>query len=270
MNWKNLLIGKWSWKRPFISLASIYILLALFAVSCADKIIFQPPAPSYSSSIPGYTTIAPNSDQPIAAIHLKAKPGKPTILFSHGNAEDIGQLTDIFTALNERGFGVIAYDYPGYGLTQGKPTEESTQIAIQKTWDYALASGIPPSSIILLGRSIGSGPSIWLASQNQPAALILISPLKSVYSIPFKYPIFPGDRYPNLKRIKNIHTPLLVIHSENDEIISFSHGKAIHEASPAKIKSLKPLTETGHNDMFYHKSDEIFDTITTFINNLPK
>jgi abhydrolase domain-containing protein 17 len=121
---------------------------------------------------------------------------------------------------------------------------------------------------LLIGKWSWKRPFISLASIY--LILILISPLKSVYSIPFKYSIFPGDRYPNLKRIKTIHSPLLVIHSENDEVISYSHGKAIHDASPAKIKSLKPIPDAGHNDMFYHKSDEIFDTIATFINNLPK
>jgi alpha-beta hydrolase superfamily lysophospholipase len=270
MNWKRILIGKWSWKRPFISLAFIYILLCIVAVSCADRIIFQPQASSYSENIQGFTTIAPKSAQPVAAIHLKAKPNSPTILYSHGNAEDIGQNIDIFTALHERGFGVIAYDYPGYGLSSGSSTETSTQQAIQSAWDHAINSGIPPSSIVILGRSIGSGPSVWLASHTKPAGLILISPLKSAYSVAFKYPIFPGDLFPNYKRIAKIHTPLLVIHGENDEVIPFSHGQAIYQNSPSHLKKFAPIKNTGHNDLFYLASNEILDSITDFIHRLPK
>jgi abhydrolase domain-containing protein 17 len=270
MNWKRLLIGKWSWKRPFISLGSIYILLCLFAVFFADRMIFMPPDPNYADNLKGFTRIDSKKTGTIAAIHLKAKPGESTIIYSHGNAEDTGMCIDVIYALHRKGYGVIAYDYPGYGLSAGKPTESSTQEAIQATWDYAINSGIPESSIIILGQSIGSGPSVWLASHTKPAGLILISPLKSVYCVPFGRPIFPCDRFPNYKRIPKIHTPLLVIHSEQDEVIPFSHGKELFEISPASNKFLVPIKETGHNDMYHYASEEIFDAIDTFIKQLPK
>jgi abhydrolase domain-containing protein 17 len=270
MNWKRILIGKWNWKRPFISLGSIYILLGLFAVSCADRLIFVPPSASYSENIQGFTQIPSKSAAPIAAIHLKAKPNAPTIIYSHGNAEDIGQNIDIFQTLHDRGFGVIAYDYPGYGLSPGRPTETSTQQSIQAVWDHAIQSGISPSSIVIVGRSIGTGPSVWLASHTQPAGLILISPLKSAYAVAFKYPIFPGDLFPNYKRIANIQTPLLVIHGENDEVIPFSHGQSIYQHSAASNKYFAPIKNSGHNDLFYNASNEIIDAMVEFIHQLPK
>jgi alpha-beta hydrolase superfamily lysophospholipase len=270
MNLKRLLIGKWNWKRPFISLGSIYLMLAIFAVSCADSIIFQPPHPTYTQEIEGFTKIPAANHGTVAALHLKAKPDARTILYSHGNAEDIGQLIEIFTALNDLGFGVIAYDYPGYGLSPGKPSEATTEQSIQAAWDYAIQSGISPSNLVILGQSIGTGPSVWLSSTKKPAGLILISPMKSVYSIPFKYPIFPGDRFPSIKRIKTINTPLLVIHGRYDEVIPYNHGVAIYENSPAKKKSLKTIENCGHNDLYYRASDEIFDSIEHFINDLPK
>lgn len=270
MNWKRILIGTWSWRRPFISLGSIYVLLCIAAVSCADRMIFLPPAPSYTETIQGYTKITSKTAQPVAAIHLKAPPNAPTIIYSHGNAEDIGLSINFFKALHKRGFGVIAYDYPGYGLSPGKPTEESTEQAIKSAWEYAVKSGISPSSIVIVGRSIGSGPSVWLASQNKPAGLILISPLKSAYAVAFKYPIFPGDLFPNYKRIADIHTPLLVIHGERDDIIPYSHGQAIYQNSPAPNKSLVPIKNSGHNDLFENASDQILDSMTDFIHQLPK
>lgn len=270
MNWKRLLIGKWSWKRPFISLGSIYVLLCIVAVSCADRMIFLPPAASYTESLQGYTKIEPKGAAPVAAIHLKAKPNSPTIIYSHGNAEDIGHNIDIFNDLHRRGFGVIAYDYPGYGLSPGKPTEATTQQAIKSAWDYAIRSGISPSSIVIVGRSVGSGPSVWLASQTKPAGLVLISPLKSAYTVAFKYPIFPGDLFQNYKLITDINTPLLVIHGENDEVIPFSHGLEIYQKSPATNKFLVPIKDSGHNDLFYNASDHILNSMTEFIHQLPK
>jgi len=270
MDWKRIrriVIGRWNWKRPFISLASIYILLAITACSFADRIIFQPPPRSYTSELAGLKMMSEGGTEPIALIHLKAPPGAPTIIYSHGNAEDIGQNMDIFMEWHDAGFGVIAYDYPGYGLSPGISTETTTEESIKRVWDYAVAAGIPPSSLVIIGRSIGSGPSVWLASSVDPAGLILISPLKSAFTtaIPLPFAIFPGDRFPNLKRIKNIKTPLLVIHGENDRVIPASHGRAIHENSPAARKSFIGIPDAGHNDLFAVGPDEIFTETSVFI-----
>lgn len=272
MNWKRILIGKWNWKRPFYSLAFIYVALAIIAVSCADRIIFQPPPASYSQDLEGFRFIGSNDETQIAAVHLEARPGAPTLIYSHGNAEDIGQNMDIFQEWNSRGLGVIAYDYPGYGLSPGTATEKSTQETIRRIWDHAVSSGIDPSSIIIVGRSIGSGPSVWLASSVKPAGLILVSPLKSAYAVAFPtpLPIFPGDLFPNLERIAKINTPLLVIHGENDEVIPCSHGVAIHENSPAENKSLIKIKNARHNDLFYVAGDEIIEATTTFAKEVSK
>ena len=74
MNWKRLLFGTWSWKRPFIFLGSIYVIPCLFAISCAARMIFLPPHPTYTAEIDGYTKINSKSEHPVAAIHLKAQP----------------------------------------------------------------------------------------------------------------------------------------------------------------------------------------------------
>ena len=270
MNWKRILIGTWSWKRPFISLGAIYVLLCIFTISCADRMIFLPPAPSYTESLQGYTKIPSKTAAPVAAIHLKAPPNSPTIIYSHGNAEDIGHNIEIFAELHDRGFGIIAYDYPGYGLTPGTSTETSTQQSIQAAWDYAINSGIPASSIIILGRSIGSGPSVWLATHTKPAGLILISPLKSAYCVAFGRPIFPGDRFPNYKRITDTDAPLLVIHGELDYIIPSSHGQELYQKSPSRLKKFVSVKNSGHNDLYPNALDEVLDAVTAFIHQLPK
>ncbi|MFK7849928.1 MAG: alpha/beta hydrolase [Akkermansiaceae bacterium] len=270
MKWNHILFGKWNWKRPFISLASIYALLAISACSFADRIIFQPPRTNYGEELEGLTLIHSENEDSIAAIHLKAPKNAPTIIYSHGNAEDIGQNFELFREWRSQGIGVIAYDYPGYGLSPGKPTEKSTQQAIERVWNYAIDSGIAATSIVIVGRSIGSGPSVWLTSSTKPAGLILISPLKSAFAVAMPIPILPGDRFPNLKRIKKIETPLLVIHGVNDKVIPSSHGKALYENSAATNKSLIEIPNAGHNDLFYVAGDEILKATSDFINQVTK
>lgn len=264
MDWKRLLIGKWSWWRPLKSLAAVYCLLAVVAVFFADRLIFMPPAASYTSEVKGFLKLATGRGETIAAIHLPAADGMPTLLYSHGNAEDIGHSTDLYDAWHSMGFGVMAYDYPGYGLSTGKPSESACYRAIQAAWDHLMASGKSPAEIVIVSRSVGGGPGCWLAAREKPAGLTLIAPFTSTFAVRFPTPLFPRDRFPNLKRIREIQSPLLVIHGELDHIIPPSHGRKLVEASPAHDKTFMPIPEAGHNDLFLVAGDEIIPRIAEF------
>lgn len=272
MDWKRILIGKWSWKRPFISLASIYGLLSLTACFMADRMIFVPQVSSYTASYPKLGFVKTPENESIAYVHLPAAKGLPTLLYSHGNAEDIAQSDVLYEELNARGLGVFAYDYPGYGLATGTPTEDSCQRAIQASWDHLIGSGIPASSIIIVGRSVGSGPAVWLASHEKPAGLALISPFRSAFTaaIPTPFSIFPGDRFPNMRRIKAMDQPLLIIHGEEDHVINVSHGKKLFAASPASDKTLKLIPNAGHNDLFNIAGDDIVILLDEFAKRVAK
>lgn len=272
MDWKRILIGKWNWKRPFISLASIYFMLLLTSCFFADQLIFVPPSPSYTNSYPDLGFIKTTRNESIAYVHLPAGKGMPTILYSHGNAEDLAQSEIIYDELHARGLGVMAYDYPGYGLSTGEPNEASCQRAIRAAWKYLADSGIPPSSIVIVGRSVGSGPSVWLASNEKPAGLALISPFRSAFTaaVPTPVSIFPGDRFPNMGRIRSMHHALLIIHGEGDRVINASHGKKLFAASPAADKDLRLIPNAGHNDLFEIAGEEIIDLLGKFAERLSK
>ncbi len=98
------------------------------------------------------------------------------------------------------------------------------------------------------------------------SALILISPFRSAFTtaFPTPFPLFPGDRFPNHKRIKTINSPLLIIHGENDGVIPFSHGQKLFAASPATTKEFLKIPGAGHNDLFHVASKEIFTKIAEF------
>lgn len=272
MNWKRILIGKWSWKRPFYSIISIYLLLVIVAVFFADRVIFLPPPSSYHGDYLGLSHLTTTESESIAYIHLPARDGNPTILYSHGNAEDLADSETIYAALHESGLGVIAYDFPGYGMSTGTASEASTQRTIETVWKHLIKSGIPESSIVIVGRSVGSGPSVWLASKEKPAGLVLISAFKSTFTtaFPTSFPILPCDRFPSLGRIRTFHRPLLVLHGENDEIIPASHGQALFNACPSKDKSLTLFPASGHNDLFEIHGDEIIKLITNFATRVAK
>jgi len=266
MNWKRLLIGKWSWKRPFASLASIYVLLALFAVFFADRLIFMPPPSSYTGDHAGLRSLETSGGESIAFVHLPASEGMPTLLYSHGNAEDLAHSQEIYDEFHANGLGVVVYDYPGYGLSTGTPGESSSQRAIMAVWKHLNASGIPPSSIVIVGRSVGGGPSVWLASHVEPAGLVLIAPFKSAFTTAFDlpFPLFPRDRFPNLKRIRTFERPLLVIHGEDDEVIAVSHGRELVDACGSPDKAFHPIPGARHNDLFEIGGGKIFPLVRQF------
>lgn len=272
MDWQRILIGKWSWKRPFISLAWVYVILVIIAIFFADRIMFIPPASNYTATYTRLDYLKTTEGESIAYVHLPAGKGMPTLLYSHGNAEDLAQSEFLYEELHALGLGVLAYDYPGYGLSSGTPNEDSCQRAIQASWKHLIDSGIPASSIIIVGRSVGSGPSVWLASHEKPAGLALISPFRSAFTaaIPTPFSIFPGDRFPNMSRIRSMHHPLLVIHGEDDHVINVSHGKKLFAASPATVKELHLIPNVGHNDLYEIAGDEVVELLEKFAKRIAR
>lgn len=264
MNWKRILIGKWSWSRPFKTIAWVYGILLVIALFFADFLIFQPPGTPYSINEANFTLINDSDGSSIAAYFRPAGEGMPTLLWSHGNAENLSSVKHAMDGLNEMGFGVLAYDYPGYGDSPGKPSEEGCQDAIALAYQYLVKDKkIPPSKIILAGQSVGSGPTCWLAETHEHGAVLLISPFLSAFRTVTRIPLFPGDRFPNLHRIKNISTPLLVIHGEDDKVIPFAHGKKLFELSPSDQKTFLPIPDAGHNDLFIKEPFRIFGALDT-------
>lgn len=270
MNWKKILVGEWSWKRPFQTIAWVYLLLALFAWFFADRLIFQPPGTPYCEDRSHFKTLGEGRDA-IAIYHQRgafersAGPTKPTLLWSHGNAQNLESLRPALINLSRLGYSVISYDYPGYGESGGTTSEEGCYRAIRMTFDHLTDDlGIAPKDIILVGQSVGSGPTCWLASKEDHRAVVLISPFLSAFRTVTKIPIFPGDRFPNLNTIKKFDSPLLVIHGEDDRTIPFEHGKKLFELSPSKHKIFHPVEDAGHNDLFLQASFDFFTLLKEF------
>ncbi|MFT5905402.1 MAG: pimeloyl-ACP methyl ester carboxylesterase [Cryomorphaceae bacterium] len=252
-NWTKYVFGEWSWKRPLYSLLSIYLILLLAVIFYADNMIFFPPAAKYSEDLAGFQYLVNRKNKQVASIYKKADKGMPTLLWSHGNAEDISTAESYMNSLHEEGYGILVYDYPGYGLSEGKPTERGCNLNIKASWLHLTETlAIPEDEIFIIGQSVGSGPAVWLAEKYEPAGLVLISPFKSINRIRFGINPFPYDRFPNIKKIANVNCPLLVIHGDKDMVIDQSHGKAVYEKHSGK-KTFHNAKGAGHNDIFMDK-----------------
>ncbi|XP_014256772.1 protein ABHD17B [Cimex lectularius] len=189
-----------------------------------------------------------------------------TILFSHGNAVDLGQMSSFYFGLGTSiNCNIFSYDYSGYGVSTGKPSEKNLYADIDSAWHTLRTRyGISPENIILYGQSIGTVPTVDLASRYEVGAVVLHSPLTSGMRVAFpktKRTWF-FDAFPSIDKIAKVTSPVLVIHGKEDEVIDFSHGLAIYERCPRAVDPLW-VERAGHNDVeLYH---EYLDRLRRFI-----
>ncbi|XP_068647239.1 uncharacterized protein [Aristolochia californica] len=139
-----------------------------------------------------------------------------TLLYSHGNAADLGQMQELFVELRTHlRVNIMSYDYSGYGASTGKPSELNTYYDIEAVYNCLKKEyGIRQEDVILYGQSVGSGPTLHLASRLQRLrAVVLHSAILS--GIRVLYPVkmtFWFDIYKNIDKIRNVSSPVLVIH----------------------------------------------------------
>ena len=174
----------------------------------------------------------------------------PLIVYTHGNGELID---DWGTAFDEpRGWGVSALlvEYPGYGRSEGSPTESGIVATMLAAFDAAAKRpDVDPRRIVAYGRSLGGGAACALAKERPIAALVLESTFTSVRAIAAGLRI-PGflvaDPFDSVSRLAAWRGPTLIVHGERDEVVPVSHARALHDALPQS--ELVILGDCGHND----------------------
>lgn len=243
------------------------LLLKIFAIiltcSCTDKMIFHPPSPTYDDG-PQILKIATDNGQDISAIYLENPDASFTVLFSHGNAEDIGQNLEFFNMLHDRGYSVLAYDYRGYGTSGGAPSAKNAYRDIEAAYNYLTQEcKIAPNRIIALGRSMGGGPSVYLAAKNNIAGLIFESSFVSVLRIATRTPLLPFDEFNNIDKLEKVNCPVMIIHGTKDNTVSIWHGKQLYEKANEPKLSLW-VQNAGHTNLLETAGDQYWQAMDEF------
>ncbi|XP_004501843.1 uncharacterized protein [Cicer arietinum] len=178
----------------------------------------------------------------IVAMYVRHPMAKSTVLYSHGNAADIGQMYELFIELSiHLRVNLIGYDYSGYGQSSGKPSEHNTYADIEAVYKYLEENyGAKQEDIILYGQSVGSGPTLDIAARlPRLRAVVLHSPILSGLRV--MYPVkrtYWFDIYKNIDKIPLVKCPVLVIHGTADEVVDCSHGKHLWELCQQKYEPL--------------------------------
>jgi len=255
------------WRRVMMSfvliVASVYGLLVLAGLFLADRLMFLPQPSSYADD--ARIVKLTSADGATLSARLDRNPAATfTILFSHGNAEDMGQLDELFDGFKRLGFSVAAYDYSGYGTSSGRPTARGAVANIEAVYDYLTRSaGIAPERIIVWGRSVGSGPSAHLAATRKVGGLVLESGFVSAFRVMTRIRLLPFDKFDNLRAVVALTRPLLVIHGTEDEIIPFWHGRALYERASVPKMHLW-VERAGHNDLAWVAGPAYGETARAF------
>lgn len=191
----------------------------------------------------------------IVTVHIKHPKASATLLYSHGNAADLGQMFELFVELSLRlRVNLVGYDYSGYGQSTGKPSECNTYADVDAVYKCLKEKyGVKDDQLILYGQSVGSGPTIDLASRIPDLrGVVLHSPILSGLRV--LYPVkrtYWFDIYKNIEKIGLVNCPVLVIHGTADEVVDHSHGKQLWELCKNKYEPLW-LTDGGHCNLEFY------------------
>ncbi len=264
---RTLLLGKFSLGRMMRAVLFVYLAIGGYAFFFADRQIFQPQPSSYQDD---RTTIklfsAPNVQ--LSAVYLPHPNATYTVLYSHGNGEDLGDVRPLLAQIQAIGVNVFAYDYRGYGTSQGKSSEQTAYQDIDAAYSYLTTTlKQPPNRIILYGRSVGSGPSIDLATRRPVAGLVVESGFTSAFRVLTQIPLFPFDKFSNINKIGAVHCPLLFIHGTRDRTIPFQHGRTLFDRAN-QPKTFLVVDGADHNDVQQIAGERYNQALRTFIRSL--
>jgi fermentation-respiration switch protein FrsA (DUF1100 family) len=233
--------------RALLSVVVIYAAVCILAYFVSDRMIFLPPPATYRDGAETLHLTTADGTR-ISAVHLVNPRADFTILYSHGNAEDLGLIAPLLARLRDWGFAVFAYDYRGYGTSRGTPSERGAYEDVDAAYAFLTGTlGVPPGRIIAYGRSVGSGPAVDLAARRPVAGLVVESAFVTAFRVLTRVPLLPFDKFRNADKIRRVSCPVLVMHGVEDEIIPIAHGRRLYRAAPEPKRFLW-VEGAGHND----------------------
>lgn len=202
--------------------------------------------------------------------YLPRTNSRGTLLFLHGNAGNISHRTESLRLFHDLGFSVFIIDYRGYGLSKGSPSENGTYRDAEAAWLYLTEEkSIPAKQIIIFGRSLGGSVAAWLATQHTPAGLIIESTFSSTVDMgKHIYPFLPITfitriKYPTVDRMPDIHCPVLVVHSSEDDIVPYEQGRKLYAAANEPRYFLE--IQGDHNQGFLQSGNAYMNGLRKFL-----
>lgn len=160
----------------------------------------------------------------------------PLIMNTHGNGELIDQWAERVSPLRDAGIGVLLVEFPGYGRSGGKPSEQSITAAMLAAYDWAVKHPrVDTGRIVAHGRSMGGGAAGQLALRRPLAALVLESTYTSLADMIRGHGVpdfLIRNRFDNVAALRAFRGPVLIVHGIDDEVIPFGHARRLAAVAP--------------------------------------
>jgi uncharacterized protein len=196
---------------------------------------------------------APATASPLATAQVPGAGDTPVLVWSHGNGGNIANRVDVLLALQARGMSVLAYDYRGYGRSQGRPSEAGVYSDARAAYDSERVRGTSPGRIVCFGESLGCAVTLRLATERSCAGVVLVAPFTTLADVAcWHYGLLGrlvGARFDAVANVKRLAVPLLVAHGDRDEIVPLDLGRRLFGAAPEPKRFVR-VRGAHHNDVF--------------------
>ncbi len=275
----SLIDGSWlASARHFLFLfACGYALLILLMFMFQSRLLYYPNLPSRkiaaTPDMVGLTyepvKIVTDDGVELDGWYLPAENARGVLIFFHGNAGNISHRLDSLEIFNGLGLSTLIVDYRGYGRSQGKVSEQGTYRDAEAVWRYLSERNVSAGRIIVFGRSLGAAIAAHLATRHTPAGLILESSFTSVPDFAARtYWYLPARwlarfNYNTEAYLKSVKCPVLIVHSQEDDIIPFKNGQELFDAASEPKQFLR--IRGNHNEGFMLSGQTYVHGLDTFL-----
>lgn len=244
-------------KRTLIGLVSFYLTSGAVLYLVQDLLFFHPKKLPLSHRFPfdqPFTELnIPIEDRNLNVVqfHASAPERKGIVLYFHGNMRNIERYANQAPFFTQEGYAVWMVDYPGFGKSTGKRSEEVMYSDAQLLYSMARKE-VSPDRIVIYGRSIGTGVASYLAAHQPCQQLILETPYYSIDAIAKHYaPIFPVKslmhyRFPVNAYLKQVKAPITILHGTRDEIIPYRQAQQLATIDGV---ALVTISKGKHNNL---------------------
>ena len=210
----------------------------------------------------------------ISGWFISAETPRATIIFCHGNGGNISHRLDKIKILSGLNLDVFIFDYRGYGMSKGSPSEKGLYLDAESVYNYLInVEKLSPQKIIVFGESLGSAVAVDLAHKHDMAGVILEGGFTSVGDMakvifPFVPTFIYASKFNAFEKIKSVKSPKLIFHSADDEIVPFELGKKLFNAAAEPKEFVK--IQGGHNGAFLNSQDVFASRINEFVRRIEK
>jgi len=252
--------------------------LALFVRAIQARFAFFPSAgeletPADAGAPFEPSTIRTRDGERLHGWFLPHPHARALVVYFHGNGGNLSVWLPILAGIHRQGYAVRAFDYRGYGLSTGHPSERGLYVDVDAALEWASA-GDSRMPVIYWGRSLGTAMAAYAATRRRPDGLVLEAGFPDARSLVrgsaprALLALFSSYRFPTASYVRRAGCPVLVMHGDGDRVIPFAVGRALFDAIPDP-KRFVQIRGGDHNDAAPADADAYWSAVRAFVAALP-